>query len=409
MNIKFIKNDKFKSNSITLNIPMDLDEKVTDLNLVTEMIKVGSKKYDSFKKLYSKLQEMYGAQFDCYLNKHGEVVIFTIYISFLKDKYIIENISLWKEVIDFIYEIFYNTLNDGNCFKKDFLKIEKENLRSNILSLVDSKGYYAYIKCEQLATKNEPYSNYSYGNIERLDKIDEFNLYEYYENLKTLPYYFIVMGDFDEEKIKEMLSERFGDNIKKSFSTNNNKFIGTPFVEEFENHEVTQTKLVINFKTDVTIFNGDYYAFFVFNCILGGGYSKLYREVRQKQSLVYYINSYYEKFKGLVSIECGVDDKNLEHTKQTILKEIDSMKNGDITDLEIENAKMSIRRLLISIHDRVSTMHSFVSPLYIFDRYIDVDEFLNNINQVTRERIIEVSKTIVKSAIFSIRPMKEVE
>ncbi len=49
MNIKFIKNDKFKSNSITLNIPMDLDEKVTDLNLVTEMIKVGSKKYDSFK------------------------------------------------------------------------------------------------------------------------------------------------------------------------------------------------------------------------------------------------------------------------------------------------------------------------------------------------------------------------
>ena len=54
MNIKFIKNDKFKSNSITLNIPMDLDEKVTDLNLVTEMIKVGSKKYDSFKKLYSK-------------------------------------------------------------------------------------------------------------------------------------------------------------------------------------------------------------------------------------------------------------------------------------------------------------------------------------------------------------------
>ena len=86
------------------------------------------------------------------------------------------------------------------------------------MSLVDSKGYYAYIKCEQLATKNEPYSNYSYGNIERLDKIDEFNLYEYYKNLKTLPYYFIVMGDFDEEKIKEMLSERFGDNIKKFFN-----------------------------------------------------------------------------------------------------------------------------------------------------------------------------------------------
>ncbi|BAK81326.1 EF-P 5-aminopentanol modification-associated protein YfmF [Candidatus Arthromitus sp. SFB-rat-Yit] len=407
MNIKFIKNDKFKSNSISLNIPIDLDEKITDLNLIAEMIKVGSKKYDSFKKLYSKLQEMYGAQFDCYLNKYGEVAVFTIYISFLKDKYIIENISLWEDVIDFLYEIFYNTLNDGNCFKKDFLDIEKENLRSNILSIVDSKGYYAYIKCEQLSTKNEPYANHFYGSIESLDKIDEFNLYEYYENLKTLPYYFIVMGDFDEEKIKSMLSDRFGDNIQKRFSTNNNKFIETPFVEEFENHEVTQTKLVINFKTDITIFNGDYYAFFVFNCILGGGYSKLYREVRQKQSLVYYINSYYEKFKGLISIECGIDDKNLDYTKEIILKEIESMQSGEITDLEIENAKMTIRRILMSIYDRISAIHAFIAPLYIFDKYIGVDEFIDNIDKVDKGRIIEVSKRIFKSAIFSVRPCGE--
>ena len=68
MNIKFIKSNKFKSNSISLNIPIDIDEKITDLNLVSEMIKIGSKKYDSLKKLYSKLQEMYGTHFNCYVN-----------------------------------------------------------------------------------------------------------------------------------------------------------------------------------------------------------------------------------------------------------------------------------------------------------------------------------------------------
>ena len=40
MNIKFIKSNKFKSNSISLNIPIDIDEKITDLNLVSEMIKI---------------------------------------------------------------------------------------------------------------------------------------------------------------------------------------------------------------------------------------------------------------------------------------------------------------------------------------------------------------------------------
>lgn len=407
MNIRFIKNDKFKSNSISLNIPVDLDEKITDLNLITEMIKVGSMKYDSFKKLYSKLQDMYGAHFDCYVNKFGEIAVLTIYIDFLKDKYIEGRVSLWEEILDFLQEIFYNPLREGESFKEEFLKIEKESLRRNIVGIVDSKGYYAYVKCEQLSTRNEPYSNHLYGNIDRLDKINEENLYKYYEIIKTYPYYFVVLGDFDEQKIRDEIGKRFGDNINREFSTNNNKFVKSDFVEEFERHSVTQTKLVINFKTDVTIFNGDYYAFFVFNRILGGGYSKLYREVRQKRSLVYYINSYYEKFKGLLSIECGVEDKNLELTKDIILREIDSIINGDITDFEIQDAKKSIERIIMSIHDKIPSIHSFIVPLYIFNKDLSLEDFMCNINEVTKERIMEVAKSIHKSAIFSVRPLEE--
>lgn len=407
MNIRFIKNDKFKSNSISLNIPVDLDERITDLNLITEMIKVGSMKYDSFKKLYSRLQEMYGAHFDCYVNKFGEMVVFTIYIDFLKDKYIEGNISLWGEILDFLHEIFYNPLHDEDGFKQDFLKIEKENLRRNILGIADSKGYYAYVKCEQLSTRNEPYVNHLYGNIERLECINRKNLYEYYEFIKTRPYYFLVLGDFDKQKITHEISKRFGENVNKRFSTNNNKFLKSDFIEEFERHSVTQTKLVINFKTDVTIFNGDYYAFFVFNRILGGGYSKLYREVRQKRSLVYYINSYYEKFKGLFSIECGVEDKNLELTKDIILKEINSIVEGVITENEIENTKKSIERIIRSIYDRIPSIHSFIIPLYIFGKDVSLDEFIRNVNEVTKERIMESAKSIHKSAIFSVRPLEE--
>lgn len=407
MNIKFIKSNKFKSNSISLNIPIDLDEKITDLNLVSEMIKVGSKKYDSLKKLYSKLQEMYGTHFNCYVNKCGEVAILTIYLEFLKDEYINKNISLWDDVINFIYEIFFNVLEKNGCFKEEFLKIEKENLRTNILSLVDSKNYYAYVKCEQISTKNEPYSNYIYGNVERLEKLNGKNLYEFYLALRELPYYFVIIGKFDEDKIKNMLCEKFGKNIEKRFYTRNNKFLKTDFSESYERFDVTQTKLVINFKTPITIFNGDYYAFFVFNKILGSGYSKLYREIRQKRSLVYYINSYYEKFKGMLSIECGIDDKNFDMTKEIILSEIQNISNGEVSEHEIENAKKSIRRLLMSVQDRVSSIHSFATPLYIFENDFDINKFLKNIYDVDKNRIIDASKQIVKSAIFSVRPLKE--
>ncbi len=407
MNIKFIKSNKFKSNSISLNIPIDIDEKITDLNLVSEMIKIGSKKYDSLEKLYSKLQEMYGTHFNCYVNKCGEVAVFTIYIEFLKDEYTDQNTSLWDEIINFLHEIFYNVLEEKGCFKEEFLKIEKENLRTNILSLVDSKNYYAYVKCEQISTKNEPYVNYIYGNVDRLEKINGKNLYEFYLNLRELPYYFVIIGNFDEDRIKNMLYDKFGKSLERKFNTDNNKFLKTDFTESYERFDITQTKLVINFKTPITIFNGDYYAFFVFNKILGSGYSKLYREVRQKRSLVYYINSYYEKFKGMLSIECGIDDKNFDVTKEIILSEIQNISNGEISESEIENAKRSIRRLLMSVQDKVSSMHSFIAPLYIFNKEFDINEFLKNIYSVDKNRIIDASKQIIKSAIFSVRPLEE--
>lgn len=406
MNIKFIKNNKFKSNSISLNIPIDLDEKITDLNLISEMMRIGTNKYDSLKKMYSKLQEMYGTYFNCYINKFGEVAVFTIYFEFLKDEYL-EGTSLCDDVINFLHEIFYNVLQEGNCFKEEFLKIEKENLKSNILSLVDSKGYYTYVKCEQISTKNEPYSNYIYGDVNRLEKINGRNLYEFYEYLKTLPCYFVLIGNFDEDKVRKSLHEKFGKNIEGKFVSNNNKFFETEFSENFEKFDLTQTKLTINFKTPITIFNGDYYAFFVFNKILGSGYSKLYREVREKRGLVYYINSYYEKFKGLLSIECGIDDKNFDITKEIILSEIQNISNGEIDLADIENAKKSIKRLLNSVQDKVLSIHSFITPLYIFDKEIDIDKFLENVYEVDRDRIVNASKQIFKSAIFSVRPLKE--
>ena len=311
------------------------------------------------------------------------------------------------EIINFLHEIFYNVLEEKGCFKEEFLKIEKENLRTNILSLVDSKNYYAYVKCEQISTKNEPYVNYIYGNVDRLEKINGKNLYEFYLNLRELPYYFVIIGNFDEDRIKNMLYDKFGKSLERKFNTDNNKFLKTDFTESYERFDITQTKLVINFKTPITIFNGDYYAFFVFNKILGSGYSKLYREVRQKRSLVYYINSYYEKFKGMLSIECGIDDKNFDVTKEIILSEIQNISNGEISESEIENAKRSIRRLLMSVQDKVSSMHSFIAPLYIFNKEFDINEFLKNIYSVDKNRIIDASKQIIKSAIFSVRPLEE--
>ena len=47
--------------------------------------------------------------------------------------------------------------------------------------------------------------------------------------------------------------------------------------------DVNQGKLCLGYRTNVSIFNGDYFALTVMNSILGGGtHSKLFNEVREK-------------------------------------------------------------------------------------------------------------------------------
>ena len=57
----------------------------------------------------------------------------------------------------------------------------------------------------------------------------------------------------------------------------------------------------------------------------------------------------------------------------------------------------------------VSSIHSFVTPLYIFEKEFDLDKIFKNIDEVDKDRIVEASGKIFKSAIFSVRPLKEDE
>ena len=71
-NIIIIKTDKFKNNSISVTVPLELNYKTTDYNLLAAILKRGCKKYSSTKMSSKFLQELYGAFFDIVISKKGE-------------------------------------------------------------------------------------------------------------------------------------------------------------------------------------------------------------------------------------------------------------------------------------------------------------------------------------------------
>lgn len=93
-----------------------------------------------------------------------------------------------------------------------------------------------------------------------------------------------------------------------------------------ESMQVSQGKLVISLDVDSKIENLSYVAS-VYNAILGGGAnSRLFQNVREKESLAYTAGSSYLKPKNMIFIRCGIEIQNYNKALETIKVQLDDLK-----------------------------------------------------------------------------------
>ena len=135
-----------------------------------------------------KLEEMYGASFDCGIEKTGDNQIIKFYLETINEEFLPEQEELTKKSIDILFDIILNPLTANNGgFKKEYFESEKQNLKQIIESKIDNKRAYSFERCIEEMFKNEPYGLYKYGYVEDLDKITPQDLYEQYKksNIKS--------------------------------------------------------------------------------------------------------------------------------------------------------------------------------------------------------------------------------
>ena len=122
-----------------------------------------------------------------------------------------------------------------------------------------------------------------------------------------------------------------------------------------ESMQVSQGKLVISLDVDSKIENLSYVAS-VYNAILGGGAnSRLFQNVREKESLAYTAGSSYLKPKNMIFIRCGIEIQNYNKALETVKVQLDDLKNGKIEEEDIENAKKLIIASVKSITSEQDT------------------------------------------------------
>lgn len=167
--------------------------------------------------------------------------------------------------------------------------------------------------------------------------------------------------------------------------------------------QVSQGKLVISLNIDSNIPNLAYIAS-IYNAILGGGAnSRLFQNVREKESLAYTAGSNYLKQKNVIFIRCGIEIENYEKALETIKVQIENLKKGEITEEDIENAKKLIIASVKSITSEQDTEITYYYGQELSGTFTTITDYENKVNSVTKEQIVEIANSVSINTIYFLK------
>ena len=396
MEVTKLKTNKFKTNLCALFITVPLNkETVTKNALLVSVLRRGTKKLNTQEDIAKKLEGMYGAGFNCGVDKIGNYQTLKFYLETIDNSYTFEKENLLQDGVDLLLEIVFDPLIENGTFKKEYVEQEKENLAKIISSRQDNKALYAKDRCIEEMFENEPYSLYKYGMLEKIKELNETNLYEYYQELiKNSKIDLYISGEnIDDVKLPDIKSSKLNNiTIKHNAHTK-------PKVVK-ENLDVTQGKLIIGLNTPEE--NKEVVS--MYNTILGGGAnSKLFQNVREKASLAYSASSSYIRRQNTILIRTGIEIENYDKALEIIKKQLQEMKDGNISDDEFNAAKELIISSVNLIPESAEDMIAYYFDQRIFGDNFTITEYEEKLKNVTKEQVIEVAQKVSIDTIYFLK------
>lgn len=395
-----IDTKKFKTNLLTVFLTTPLSRKnVTKQALIASVLRRGTNKMKTTEEISIKLEEMYGASFNCGIEKIGNNHIIKFYLETINDEFLPQKEEILQNGLETLFELVFDPYIENGKFKEEYVKTEKENLKQIIEGKKDNKAKYALERCTQEMYKDEPYGLYKFGYIEDLEEITPKNLYDYYkEMINTAKIDIFVSGKIDNKEIEKtiqnmelikMLPKRANAIAKDGNLPKRN----VPQIIK-EKMDITQGKLVIGLTLQKLSLE-EKYIVLVYNTILGGGpTSKLFQNVREKASLAYTASSNYVRQMNNIFIRCGIEIKNYEKATQIIKEQIKDIENGKFTDKDLQNAKQSLISAIKFIPDEQDTQITYYFGGEIAGNYVPLEEYTKKIEAVTKEEVLEISKKV---------------
>ncbi|MDD3187750.1 MAG: pitrilysin family protein [Bacilli bacterium] len=410
LNLHILKNKKFKKNIVSIEFKRKAKkEEMTLRNLLSIVLVRSCRKYPKERDLLIKSEELYDVAYNSRIRVLGWDSFLTLSLTFLSPKYTEKN--MFFKSMSFLTELLLSPNVKNGAFDEEIVNQAKAELKEELL-LANEQPYYLAMKgLLENIDSSAPFTYSDMGYIEDLDNITPTKLYDYYVSvLDSDSLDIFICGDVDVLSVKKVIKEKFSKlNKRKKYNENvyhiNKKTIEDNYiVKEIDNN---QSIMNIGFKA---LNLNDFelrYVWYVYNYILGGSAnSKLFRDVREKESLCYDIHSSMENFFDLMIISTGINAINEKKAKELILKSMDEISKGHFLEKDIKDA---INSYIYDIKANLGTPYGIVN-LYRQKYYFNSDNYLlkiKNIKKVDKNMVIDLSKKFKLDTIYFLKGVND--
>lgn len=338
--------DRFTTAHITVAFAMPLTEDTVAQNaLLPGLLRRRCARYPDMSALNRCLRALYGAQIDGDVSAVGDAQLLVMHASVIRDNCALDGETPVGDTVGVLRDILFRPHFENGRFADEDLQIEKRCMIERIRAEINEKRRYARRKAEEMLCEGTASAIPVCGTEQQVEALTADAVTAAWQSmLQTAEVQIILQGVDDPDAVADALVHELAEVGRTPYRRGQIcAVLPKPLRRQTEEMELNQCKLVMGLYGSIDPSDPMVPAVRLMNAVLGGtAHSLLFKHVREEQSLCYYCSSSYNRHKGILLIDSGVEASMVKKAEKEILKQFAAVKNGQFSDEELASAKRSL-------------------------------------------------------------------
>lgn len=355
--------EKFNRCRITIHLRFPARrESATDAAVLALVLERGYAACPDMTALSRRLAQLYGADLGVDLSSAGSDRVLSADICGIKDAYALAGENLTDAYADIVFGTIFDPYLVDGVFDAEAVRIETETQARRLEAEFNSKRLYCVRQARRKFFGDSPAGIELGGYPGELVNVTPASLKAEYDRILESASIDVMVQGVDESRVAERLLDKLSalHRQPQPFAAP----MGMPatavrhFTEEIPT--LTQAKLCMMFTAGENTNPPSVSILRVAMSVLGGSAtSRLFRNVREKQSLCYYCGSAAQRATGVMMIDSGVEPGREGEAEAAILAELEALKTGPITQEEVDDCRRGLLSGMDALEDSLAALENW--------------------------------------------------